>query len=81
MDLLLTKEWSVYLKDYGKPNNKYNRVQASTALNMLQKLMEGSRKGRGLLARLDIGSKDNDMKLMELASKQLKNLIANNASF
>jgi hypothetical protein len=48
---------------------------------MLQKLMEGSRKGRGLLARLDIGSKDNDMKLMELASKQLKNLIANNASF
>lgn len=48
---------------------------------MLEKLKEGSRKGKGIFARLDIGSKDSDMKLMELASKQLKTLITNNASF
>jgi len=31
LNLLLTKEWSLYLKDYGNASNKYNRVQAGTA--------------------------------------------------
>ena len=35
--MLLTKEWSIYLKDYGKSNSKYNRVQGSTALVMIEK--------------------------------------------
>ncbi len=80
LDLLLTKEWSIYLKDYGNASNKYNRVQAVTALNMLEKLKEGAKKGKGIFARLDIGSKDSDMKLMDLASKQLKALITSNFS-
>jgi len=55
-------------------------VQAGTALNMLEKLREGAKKGKGILARLDIGSKDSDMKLMDMASKQLKALITSNFS-
>ena len=37
IDLILSKEWSLYLKDYGQPDNKYNRVQASAALVLLEK--------------------------------------------
>lgn len=77
MDLIITKEWSIYLADYGKANNKYNRVQVTTAINLLEKLKEGSKKGKGLLARLDIGSKDSDMKYMELVLKQLKAIVTN----
>lgn len=39
IDLIITKEWSTYLKDYGKAENKYNRVQASTAVNLLEKYL------------------------------------------
>ena len=81
---MLTKEWSIYLKDYGKADNKYDRVKATTALNLLEKLKEGAKKGRGFFFGLEIGSKQaekDDLKLMESASKQLRSLISSNASF
>ena len=34
---MLTKEWSIYLKDFGQLNRKYNRVHGSTALVLLEK--------------------------------------------
>ena len=39
IDLILTTEWSIYLKDYGKADSKYNRVQATTAYNILEKYL------------------------------------------
>ena len=49
-----------------------------------KRLKEGAKKGKGLLFRLDIGGKaseKDDMKLMELTSKQLKSLISQTATF
>ena len=80
---MLTKEWSIYLKDYGKPDSKYDRVKANTASNLLDKLKEGAKKGNTFFG-LQFGSKPSDkddIKLMESASKQLKSLISSNASF
>ena len=81
---MLTKEWSIYLKDYGKTDNKYDRVKATTALILLEKLKEGAKKGRGFFFGIDIGGKPaekDDLKLMESATKQLRNLISSNATF
>ena len=84
IDLILTKEWSIYLKDYGKADNKYDRIKAITALNLIEKLREGAKKGRSFLFGLEFGNKTaekDDIKLLEYASKQLKSLISSNASF
>jgi hypothetical protein len=86
IDLILTKEWSIYLKDYGKPDNKYDRVKATTALNLLDKLIMSSKKGRSFFG-LELPGNSNkpadkdDVKLMEYARQQLKSLISSNASF
>ena len=59
-------------------------MQANTALNLVEKLKEGAKKGKGILFRLDIGGKasdKDDMKLMDLTSKQLRALINQTAAF
>ncbi|RNA09952.1 exocyst complex component 6B [Brachionus plicatilis] len=84
IDLVISKEWSIYLNDYGKPDNKYNRVQLINAQILLEKLREGASKGKGILFRLDIGAKTSDkddLKLIESALKQIKNLISQTANF
>jgi hypothetical protein len=84
IDLILTKEWSIYLKDYGKAESKYNRIQASTAFNLVEKLKEGAKKGKSFLFRFDVGGKTSekdDIKMLEFISKQLRTIINQSATF
>jgi exocyst complex component 6 len=39
IDLILTKEWSIYLKDYGKDRSKYNRVNLNNAFTLVEKFV------------------------------------------
>lgn len=44
LDLLILEEWSIYLHDYGKPDNRYNLVQPKTIIIVLEKIREADRK-------------------------------------
>lgn len=39
LDLFMVWDWSTYLADYGQPTSKYLRVNPSTALALLEKLV------------------------------------------
>ncbi|CAF0744514.1 unnamed protein product [Brachionus calyciflorus] len=73
IDLILNKEWSIYLNDYGKPDNKYNRVQKNNAQALLEKLKESASKGTIFGIRFSSEGKD-DLKLIDSALKQIKNI-------
>ncbi|XP_063013861.1 exocyst complex component 6B isoform X9 [Melospiza melodia melodia] len=46
LDLFIQWDWSTYLADYGQPTCKYLRVNPTTALILLEKMRDTSRKNR-----------------------------------
>lgn len=71
LDLLTLEEWSVYLHDYGKPDNRYALVQPSTIIKVLEKIREADKKTMfSVLKR----SERDKKRLQETVMKQLKQL-------
>lgn len=74
LDLFTQWDWSTYLADYGKPTCRYLRVNPHTALALLEKMREMSRKNN-VFAQLRKTDRDRQ-KLIDTIIKQLRNLIA-----
>uniref|UniRef100_A0A8C4HA29 Exocyst complex component n=1 Tax=Dicentrarchus labrax TaxID=13489 RepID=A0A8C4HA29_DICLA len=74
LDLFTQWDWSTYLADYGKPTCKYLRVNPHTALALLEKMRETSRKNN-VFAQFRKTDRDRQ-KLIDTVIKQLRNLIA-----
>lgn len=71
LDLLILEEWSTYLHDYGKAENRYNLVQPSTITIVLEKVREADKKT--MFSVLKKSERDKK-KLWETVLKQLKQL-------
>lgn len=71
LDLLILEEWSIYLHDYGKPDNRYNLVQPSSIIIVLEKVREADKKN--VFSVLKKSERDKK-KLWETVLKQLKQL-------
>lgn len=71
LDLLILEEWSVYLHDYGKTENRYSLVEPSTIIVMIEKIREAEKKA--LFTVLKKSERDKK-KLLETVLKQLKQL-------
>ncbi len=71
LDLLISEEWSTYLHDYGKPENKYSLVTPATIIIVLEKLREADKKT--MFSVLKKSERDKK-KLLETVLKQLKQL-------
>ncbi|XP_067299607.1 exocyst complex component 6B isoform X2 [Pseudorasbora parva] len=76
LDLFTQWDWSTYLADYGRPTCKYLRVNPHTALALLEKMKDTSRKNN-MFAQFRKNERDKQ-KLIDTVVKQLKNLIATN---
>ncbi|XP_070785685.1 exocyst complex component 6B isoform X2 [Enoplosus armatus] len=74
LELFTQWDWSTYLADYGKPACKYLRVNPHTALALLEKMKETSRKNN-VFAQFRKTDRDRQ-KLIDTIIKQLRNLIA-----
>lgn len=73
LDLLILEEWSVYLHDYGKTENRYSLVEPSTIIVMLEKIREAEKKT--MFSALNMKKSERDKKkLLETVLKQLKQL-------
>lgn len=72
LDLLISEEWSAYLHDYGKPDNRYNLVQPATIIVVLEKIREADKKT--MFSVLKKSERDKK-KLWETVLKQLKQLV------
>ncbi|XP_075711759.1 exocyst complex component 6B [Rhinoderma darwinii] len=73
LDLFIKWDWSTYLADYGQPNCKYLRVNPTTALTLLEKMKDPSRKNN-VFAQFRKNERDKQ-KLIETVAKQLRGLI------
>ncbi|KAM9330312.1 exocyst complex component 6B [Gastrophryne carolinensis] len=73
LDLFIKWDWSTYLADYGQPNCKYLRVNPTTALTLLEKMKDPSRKNN-VFAQFRKNERDKQ-KLIETVAKQLRVLI------
>ncbi|XP_015272271.1 PREDICTED: exocyst complex component 6B-like, partial [Gekko japonicus] len=73
LDLFLEWDWSTYLADYGQPTCKYLRVNPTTALILLEKMKDSSRKNN-VFAQFRKNERDKQ-KLIEGVAKQLRSLI------
>lgn len=71
LDLLILEEWSIYLHDYGKPENRYNLVKPSSIIIVLEKVREADKKN--VFSVLKKSERDKK-KLWETVLKQLKQL-------
>jgi len=71
LDLLILEEWSTYLHDYGKSENRYSLVAPSTIVIILEKIREAEKKT--MFAVLKKSERDKK-KLHETVLKQLKQL-------
>lgn len=71
LGLLIQEEWSIYLHDYGKPDNRYNLVQPSAIIIVLEKIREADKKN--VFSVLKKSERDKK-KLWETVLKQLKQL-------
>lgn len=71
LDLLILEEWSTYLHDYGKTDNRYNLVQPATIIVVLEKVREADKKT--MFSVLKKSERDKK-KLWETVLKQLKQL-------
>uniref|UniRef100_A0A8C9X0P8 Exocyst complex component n=1 Tax=Sander lucioperca TaxID=283035 RepID=A0A8C9X0P8_SANLU len=74
LELFTQWDWTTYLADYGKPTCKYLRVSPHTALALLEKMRETSRKNN-VFAQFRKTDRDRQ-KLIDTIIKQLRNLIA-----
>uniref|UniRef100_A0A8D2IWY8 Exocyst complex component n=1 Tax=Varanus komodoensis TaxID=61221 RepID=A0A8D2IWY8_VARKO len=73
LDLFLQWDWSTYLADYGQPTCKYLRVNPTTALILLEKMKDTSRKNN-VFAQFRKNERDKQ-KLIEAVARQLRGLI------
>ncbi|XP_053258225.1 exocyst complex component 6B isoform X3 [Podarcis raffonei] len=73
LDLFLQWDWSTYLADYGQPTCKYLRVNPTTALILLEKMKDTSRKNN-VFAQFRKNERDKQ-KLIDTVAKQLRGLI------
>lgn len=71
LDLLISEEWSIYLHDYGKSDNRYNLVQPKVIIVVLEKIREADKKN--VFSVLKKSERDKK-KLWETVLKQLKQL-------
>ncbi|XP_056612461.1 exocyst complex component 6B [Triplophysa dalaica] len=76
LDLFTQWDWSTYLADYGRPTCKYLRVNPNTALALLEKMKDTSRKNN-MFAQFRKNERDKQ-KLIDTVVKQLRNLISSN---
>ncbi|XP_023693903.1 exocyst complex component 6B isoform X2 [Paramormyrops kingsleyae] len=74
LDLFTQWDWSTYLADYGRPTCKYLRVNPHTALALLEKMKDTSRKNN-VFAQFRKNERDKQ-KLIDTVIKQLRNLIS-----
>ncbi|KAG7492692.1 hypothetical protein MATL_G00017300 [Megalops atlanticus] len=73
LDLFMVWDWSTYLADYGQPTSKYLRVNPSTALALLEKMKDTSKKNN-IFSQFRKNDRDKQ-KLMETVVKQLRSLV------
>uniref|UniRef100_A0A663NBP9 Exocyst complex component n=1 Tax=Athene cunicularia TaxID=194338 RepID=A0A663NBP9_ATHCN len=73
LDLFIQWDWSTYLADYGQPTCKYLRVNPTTALILLEKMRDTSRKNN-VFAQFRKNERDKQ-KLIDTVAKQLRSLI------
>ncbi|XP_048456988.1 exocyst complex component 6B-like [Rhincodon typus] len=73
LDLFIQWDWSTYLADYGQSNCKYLRVNPMTALALLDKMKDTSRKNN-VFAQFRKNERDKQ-KLIDTVAKQLRSLI------
>ncbi|XP_006831208.1 PREDICTED: exocyst complex component 6 isoform X3 [Chrysochloris asiatica] len=73
LDLFMVWDWSTYLADYGQPASKYLRVNPSTALILLEKMKDTSKKNN-IFAQFRKNDRDKQ-KLIETVVKQLRSLV------
>ncbi|XP_059515416.1 exocyst complex component 6B isoform X3 [Myotis daubentonii] len=78
LDLFIQWDWSTYLADYGQPNCKYLRVNPVTALTLLEKMKDASRKNN-MFAQFRKNERDKQ-KLIDTVAKQLRGLISSHHS-
>jgi exocyst complex component 6 len=71
LDLLILEEWSTYLHDYGKTENRYSLVAPSTIIIILEKIREAEKKNMFTVLKK---SERDKKKLLETVLKQLKQL-------
>uniref|UniRef100_A0A3P8YMG4 Exocyst complex component n=1 Tax=Esox lucius TaxID=8010 RepID=A0A3P8YMG4_ESOLU len=70
LDLFMVWDWSTYLADYGQPSSKYLRVNPSTALALLEKMKDTSKKNH-IFSQFRKNDRDKQ-KLIETVVKQLR---------
>uniref|UniRef100_A0A8B9TTG2 Exocyst complex component n=1 Tax=Anas platyrhynchos TaxID=8839 RepID=A0A8B9TTG2_ANAPL len=73
LDLFMVWDWSTYLADYGQATSKYLRVNPSTALTLLEKMRDSSKKNN-IFAQFRKNDRDKQ-KLIETVVKQLRSLV------
>ncbi|XP_074763574.1 exocyst complex component 6 isoform X8 [Athene noctua] len=73
LDLFMVWDWSTYLADYGQATSKYLRVSPSTALTLLEKMKDSSKKNN-IFAQFRKNDRDKQ-KLIETVVKQLRSLV------
>nr|XP_039264317.1 exocyst complex component 6B-like isoform X1 [Styela clava] len=73
LDLFLSWDWSSYLADYGSGNSKYLRVGPATALSLLEKIREDSKR-RNIFTSFNRQEREKK-KLLETVLKQLRNIV------
>ncbi|KAM9722534.1 exocyst complex component 6B isoform 8-T8 [Dama dama] len=78
LDLFIQWDWSTYLADYGQPTCKYLRVNPVTALTLLEKMKDTSRKNN-MFAQFRKNERDKQ-KLIDTVAKQLRGLISSHHS-
>ncbi|XP_034513169.1 exocyst complex component 6B [Ailuropoda melanoleuca] len=78
LDLFIQWDWSTYLADYGQPSCKYLRVNPVTALTLLEKMKDTSRKNN-MFAQFRKNERDKQ-KLIDTVAKQLRGLISSHHS-
>uniref|UniRef100_A0A8C5GBK2 Exocyst complex component n=1 Tax=Gouania willdenowi TaxID=441366 RepID=A0A8C5GBK2_GOUWI len=73
LDLFMVWDWSTYLADYGQPTSKYLRVNPATALALLEKMKDTSKKNN-IFSQFRKNDRDKQ-KLIETVVKQLRTLV------
>ncbi|XP_056286085.1 exocyst complex component 6 isoform X2 [Pseudoliparis swirei] len=73
LDLFMVWDWSIYLADYGQPTSKYLRVNPATALALLEKMKDTSKKNN-IFSQFRKNDRDKQ-KLIETVVKQLRSLV------
>ncbi|XP_056432591.1 exocyst complex component 6 isoform X3 [Gadus chalcogrammus] len=73
LDLFMVWDWSTYLADYGQPTSKYLRVNPTTALALLEKMKDTSKKNN-IFSQFRKNDRDKQ-KLIETVVKQLRSLV------